>query len=240
MARGINKVILVGNLGKDPETRYMPSGKAVTNFSIATSRELEGQADRRAARADRVAQHRHVRPPRRDRGRVPAQGLAGLRRRQAAHAQVAGQGRPRPLHHRDHRQRDADARRPRGRRRWRRRRRRVARRAAVAAPRGAGDAAAAAGAGSATSRRSTTTSRSSDEPAARRCDVRMPRVLHQDLRLPDERVRLRPDGGRAARVAAATSPPTIRPRPTCCCSTPARCARRRRRRCSRSSAAGAS
>ena len=37
MARGINKVILVGNLGKDPETRYMPSGKAVTNFSIATS-----------------------------------------------------------------------------------------------------------------------------------------------------------------------------------------------------------
>ena len=37
MARGINKVILVGNVGKDPETRYMPNGKAVTNFSIATS-----------------------------------------------------------------------------------------------------------------------------------------------------------------------------------------------------------
>lgn len=37
MARGINKVILVGNLGKDPDVRYMPSGKAVTNFSIATS-----------------------------------------------------------------------------------------------------------------------------------------------------------------------------------------------------------
>jgi single-strand DNA-binding protein len=37
MARGINKVILVGNIGKDPETRYMPNGKAVTNFSIATS-----------------------------------------------------------------------------------------------------------------------------------------------------------------------------------------------------------
>lgn len=34
---GINKVILIGNLGKDPETRYMPSGKAATNFSIATS-----------------------------------------------------------------------------------------------------------------------------------------------------------------------------------------------------------
>jgi single-strand DNA-binding protein len=37
MARGINKVILIGNLGKDPETRYMPSGGAVTNATIATS-----------------------------------------------------------------------------------------------------------------------------------------------------------------------------------------------------------
>ena len=37
MARGINKVILIGNLGADPETRYMPSGGAVTNIRIATS-----------------------------------------------------------------------------------------------------------------------------------------------------------------------------------------------------------
>ena len=37
MARGVNKVILVGNLGNDPETRYMPSGDAVTNISIATT-----------------------------------------------------------------------------------------------------------------------------------------------------------------------------------------------------------
>lgn len=37
MARGINKVILVGNCGQDPETKYMPSGGAVTNLSIATS-----------------------------------------------------------------------------------------------------------------------------------------------------------------------------------------------------------
>ena len=36
-SRGINKVILVGNLGQDPETKYMPSGGAVTNLSIATS-----------------------------------------------------------------------------------------------------------------------------------------------------------------------------------------------------------
>ena len=37
MAQGVNKVILVGNLGADPETRYMPSGSAVTNIRIATS-----------------------------------------------------------------------------------------------------------------------------------------------------------------------------------------------------------
>lgn len=37
MARGVNKVILVGNCGQDPETKYMPSGNAVTNVSIATS-----------------------------------------------------------------------------------------------------------------------------------------------------------------------------------------------------------
>lgn len=37
MARGVNKVILVGHLGGDPETRYMPNGNAVTNVTVATS-----------------------------------------------------------------------------------------------------------------------------------------------------------------------------------------------------------
>jgi len=37
MARGINKVILIGNIGQDPEVKYMPSGGAVTNVSVATS-----------------------------------------------------------------------------------------------------------------------------------------------------------------------------------------------------------
>ena len=37
MARGVNKAIIVGNLGGDPETRYMPSGGAVTNFTVATN-----------------------------------------------------------------------------------------------------------------------------------------------------------------------------------------------------------
>jgi len=45
MARGINKVILIGNLGQDPETRYMPNGKAVTNLRIATT---EGWTDRQS------------------------------------------------------------------------------------------------------------------------------------------------------------------------------------------------
>lgn len=37
MARGVNKVILVGNVGQDPETRFLPSGGSVTNISLATS-----------------------------------------------------------------------------------------------------------------------------------------------------------------------------------------------------------
>lgn len=51
MARGVNKVILVGNLGKDPEVRYMPSGGAVANVTIATSEQWKdkqtGQAQER-------------------------------------------------------------------------------------------------------------------------------------------------------------------------------------------------
>jgi single-strand DNA-binding protein len=51
MARGVNKVILVGNLGQDPETRYLPSGGAVTNITVATSEtwkdKTTGQAQER-------------------------------------------------------------------------------------------------------------------------------------------------------------------------------------------------
>jgi single-strand DNA-binding protein len=36
-SRGVNKVILIGNLGKDPEVRYMPNGTAVANITVATS-----------------------------------------------------------------------------------------------------------------------------------------------------------------------------------------------------------
>jgi single-strand DNA-binding protein len=43
MARGLNKVMLIGNLGKDAETRHTPSGAAVSNFSIATTRSIKDQ-----------------------------------------------------------------------------------------------------------------------------------------------------------------------------------------------------
>ncbi len=38
MSRGLNKVMLIGRLGRDPEMRYTPSGRAVTTFNVATSR----------------------------------------------------------------------------------------------------------------------------------------------------------------------------------------------------------
>lgn len=58
MARGINKVILVGNLGADPETRFMPSGDAVTNLRIATS---ETWTDRNTGqKQERTEWHRVV------------------------------------------------------------------------------------------------------------------------------------------------------------------------------------
>ena len=58
MARGINKVILVGNLGADPETRYTPSGAAVTKIRIATS---ESWKDRQTGeRQERTEWHRVV------------------------------------------------------------------------------------------------------------------------------------------------------------------------------------
>jgi single-strand DNA-binding protein len=58
MARGINKVTIVGNLGQDPETKYMPSGGAVTNISVATS---ESWKDKQTGQPqERVEWHRIV------------------------------------------------------------------------------------------------------------------------------------------------------------------------------------
>jgi single-strand DNA-binding protein len=38
MARGLNKVMIIGHLGRDPEMRYTPNGRPVTSFSVATTR----------------------------------------------------------------------------------------------------------------------------------------------------------------------------------------------------------
>src|SRR5690625_4222700 len=58
MSRGVNKVILIGNLGADPESRVMPSGGAVTNISVATS---ESWVERNTnQRQERTEWHRVV------------------------------------------------------------------------------------------------------------------------------------------------------------------------------------
>ncbi len=54
-SRGVNKVIIVGNLGNDPEVRYMPNGNAVANLSIATS---ESWKDQQGQQQERTEWHR--------------------------------------------------------------------------------------------------------------------------------------------------------------------------------------
>lgn len=56
-SRGVNKTILLGNLGQDPELRYMPNGKAVANISIATS---ESWKDQQGQLQERTEWHRCV------------------------------------------------------------------------------------------------------------------------------------------------------------------------------------
>jgi len=57
MAGSINKVILIGRLGRDPEMRFTPAGKAVTNFTMATS---ETWKDDSGERQERTEWHRIV------------------------------------------------------------------------------------------------------------------------------------------------------------------------------------
>lgn len=56
MARGVNKVIVVGNLGADPEVRYMPSGGAVATISVATSEQWTDKAS--GQKQERTEWHR--------------------------------------------------------------------------------------------------------------------------------------------------------------------------------------
>jgi len=58
MARGVNKVILIGNLGQDPEVKYMPNGNAVANITVATS---ESWKDKNTGeKVDKTEWHRVV------------------------------------------------------------------------------------------------------------------------------------------------------------------------------------
>jgi len=57
MSRGINKVILIGNLGQDPDTRYTPAGTAVVNMSLATD---ESYKDKSGQMVDKVEWHKIV------------------------------------------------------------------------------------------------------------------------------------------------------------------------------------
>lgn len=52
MARGINKVILVGNLTKDPDMRYMPDGSALAGFGVATSESWKGKDGEKQERTE--------------------------------------------------------------------------------------------------------------------------------------------------------------------------------------------
>jgi single-strand DNA-binding protein len=54
MARSVNKVILVGNIGKDPEVKFLPSGQAVANFGLATS---ENYKDKSGAQQEKTEWH---------------------------------------------------------------------------------------------------------------------------------------------------------------------------------------
>jgi single-strand DNA-binding protein len=55
MANGVNKVIIIANIGQDPETRYLPSGEAVVNFSAATS---ESWTAKDGTKQDRTEWHK--------------------------------------------------------------------------------------------------------------------------------------------------------------------------------------
>ena len=118
MARGVNKVILVGNLGADPETRSMPSGMTVTNIRIATSESWKDKAS--GAQQERTEWHSIALFGRL--GEIAAEYL-----RKGSQVFVEGKLRTRKwqdkqgndrLYHRNHRRQHADARRPRRRRGW--------------------------------------------------------------------------------------------------------------------------
>jgi single-strand DNA-binding protein len=107
----VNKVILVGNLGRDPEIRYLPNGEAVANFSVATSENWKGKDGQRQERTEwhNIVMYRRL-------AEIAGQYLKKghrLHRRPHPVAQVHRQGRCRTHRLRNRRRPDADGRRPR-------------------------------------------------------------------------------------------------------------------------------
>ena len=80
MARGINKVILVGNLGRDPESRYTQNGQPVTSFSVATSESWRDKQTGQNQEKNGVAQRGLLRPVGRNHCPVLTQRIQGLHR----------------------------------------------------------------------------------------------------------------------------------------------------------------
>ena len=110
MARGVNKVILIGNLGRDPEVRYSPDGRAIANVTLATSESWKDKTT--GEKQEKTEWHRVV-----FFGRLAE--ITGEYLKKGSQVFVEGRlqtrkwqdkGRPGPLHHRDRGQRDADAR----------------------------------------------------------------------------------------------------------------------------------
>ena len=120
----VNKVILIGNLGKDPEVKYTPSGTPIARFSLATNERTKDKEGNWTG-PHRVAQHRRLPAHCGNRRRIPQEGTHGLRRRPHPHRHLGRQGdRPEALQDRDLRQQPGDAgrsarRRRRRRQRWR-------------------------------------------------------------------------------------------------------------------------
>ena len=107
MARGINKVILIGNLGRDPEVRYTPDGTAVANFSIATSMEWTDKGS--GEKKERTEWHRIVawRKLGEICGKYLSKGSQVYIEGRLQTTRLAGQGRQQAIHDRSHRHRGA-------------------------------------------------------------------------------------------------------------------------------------
>ena len=79
MAGSVNKVILIGNLGADPEIRSMQDGRPVCNLRVATSESWKDKIQRGASRAHRVASCGNLqRRPVQDRGAISEKGFQGV------------------------------------------------------------------------------------------------------------------------------------------------------------------